>query len=269
MAGNIIPAIATTNAIIAGVCVLQAYKVIKNDLDNARMVFLSRSSERIFSNDKLSAPNPDCGICGVERLTCNVELSKATLQDIVDWLKTKLGYDGDFSIVTTELIYDPDFDDNLEKQLSALNVRNGSFITVHDEGDEEDGALKVDVVIQIIAAAEGAEQLVEPLPALPKGYTVPHKPVKPKPTPAVTSTNGEKSAEAVLVAGTKRTHANDNDDGVESRSPRGEKRRKVEEDGMAELSLREKNGVVKKAKNGVDDDGDVVVIEDSGVIEID
>lgn len=31
MAGNIIPAIATTNAIVAGLCALEAYKVLKGD----------------------------------------------------------------------------------------------------------------------------------------------------------------------------------------------------------------------------------------------
>lgn len=38
MAGNIIPAIATTNAMTAGLCVLQAVKVLKNDFENAKMV---------------------------------------------------------------------------------------------------------------------------------------------------------------------------------------------------------------------------------------
>lgn len=38
MAGNIIPAIATTNAIVAGLCILQAFKVIKGDFDKAKEV---------------------------------------------------------------------------------------------------------------------------------------------------------------------------------------------------------------------------------------
>lgn len=38
MAGNIIPAIATTNAIVAGLCVLQSFKVLRGDFSNTKEV---------------------------------------------------------------------------------------------------------------------------------------------------------------------------------------------------------------------------------------
>ena len=45
MAGNFIPAIATTNAMTAGLCVLQAFKVLKGDYLKAKMVWGTISSK--------------------------------------------------------------------------------------------------------------------------------------------------------------------------------------------------------------------------------
>ena len=75
MAGNIIPAIATTNAIVAGLCVLQARHVLRNRLDEARMVFLSRRPEYVFIAEALRPPNPSCQVCQIVRaeLKCNPE----------------------------------------------------------------------------------------------------------------------------------------------------------------------------------------------------
>jgi ubiquitin-like 1-activating enzyme E1 B len=38
MAGNIIPAIATTNAIVAGLCVLQSFKVLRGEFTSTKEV---------------------------------------------------------------------------------------------------------------------------------------------------------------------------------------------------------------------------------------
>ena len=43
MAGNIIPAIATTNAIVAGLIVMEALKVLRGRFDQCRMVSLTLS----------------------------------------------------------------------------------------------------------------------------------------------------------------------------------------------------------------------------------
>lgn len=43
MAGNIIPAIATTNAIVAGMVVVEAAKIISGDFDKLRVVFINRA----------------------------------------------------------------------------------------------------------------------------------------------------------------------------------------------------------------------------------
>lgn len=138
MAGNIIPAIATTNAMTAGLCVLQAFKVMREDLNKAKMVFLERSGARVINSDTLKPPNPDCSVCGVTQSRLIVDPARATLNDLVqDVLKTELGYGEEFSINNeVGILYDPDLDDNLEKKFSDLGVKADSFLTVIDDDDE-------------------------------------------------------------------------------------------------------------------------------------
>ncbi|KAI2084624.1 E1 ubiquitin-activating protein uba2 [Ophidiomyces ophidiicola] len=179
MAGNIIPAIATTNAMTAALCVLQAFKVMKKDYDNAKMIFLERSGVRAINTDSLKPPNPECPVCSVAQVKIFVT-ETATLHDLVEGiLRLKLGYGEEFSISSPlGIIYDPDLEENLPKKLSHLGVEKDSFVTVIDEADDSP---KVNLELLI---AEGVipetemplllESMIE-VPSKPK-ITVPEVP---------------------------------------------------------------------------------------------
>lgn len=151
MAGNIIPAIATTNAIVAGLCVLQAYKVLKGEYNKAKEVrsrrcppsrlrcaeadnhvqaFLSPFSSglpaRLISADRPQPPNPSCPVCSVFQTSAYVDLSRATLKDLVeDFLRLQLGYGEKEIAVSTDagILYDPDETEHLPKKLTDLGMR--------------------------------------------------------------------------------------------------------------------------------------------------
>ncbi|KAI9755737.1 MAG: hypothetical protein M4579_004167 [Chaenotheca gracillima] len=163
MAGNIIPAIATTNAMVAGLCVLQAFKVLKSRLDTARMVFLTRSTERVLTAEKLRSPNPECPTCGVTQVPLEVDTSRATLNHLVgDFLRLELGYGEEFS-VNSEIgtLYDPELDDNLAKKLSDLGIKADSFLTVIDE-DEENPRVNLQLMISEKSFPEDSKPIVAP-----------------------------------------------------------------------------------------------------------
>ncbi|ORY85730.1 hypothetical protein BCR37DRAFT_344450 [Protomyces lactucae-debilis] len=149
MAGNIIAAIATTNAIIAGVCVLQSFKVLKNEIKQAKTVFLSRRPERVFNNEVVASPVQDCQVCGVARAQLRCDTSKHTLGEVVEMLKQTCGYTDEISVLTDNLIYDPDFDDNVSKSLADLSAGSGVFLTVVDEDEDDEAGPRVNLVLAI------------------------------------------------------------------------------------------------------------------------
>lgn len=154
MAGNIIPAIATTNAMTAGLCVLQAFKIMREGSGKGKMVreqpqstkttidwfkvFLERTPARVINTDTLRAPNPQCNVCGVTQSRLMVDTARATLNDLVeDILKLQLGYGDEFTINSEAgMLYDVELVDNLPKKFVDLGMKNGSFLTVIDDDEE-------------------------------------------------------------------------------------------------------------------------------------
>ncbi|MCJ1311924.1 E1 ubiquitin-activating protein uba2 [Agyrium rufum] len=236
MAGNIIPAIATTNAMTAGLCVLQAFKVLGENLGHARMVFLERSGARIVNSEPLRPPNPQCSVCSVAHCELVVDTNRATLGDLVDGvLKTQLGY-GEELTVNNDVgtLYDPELDDNLTKRFADLGLKDQSFLTVID--DDDDGKLnRVNLSLSITQKSLPSEQ-----PAI-------YLPTKPEISRRARYTNGAIPEEATKV-----------------NTSNGEKRR-LDTDDATEASIRPKKRIMS-GTNGTADD--LVVVDDEGQGEI-
>ncbi|TQV95043.1 ubiquitin-activating enzyme E1-like protein [Cordyceps javanica] len=234
MAGNIIPAIATTNAIVAGLCVLESFKILKGEYDQAKEVFLTPfAPARLLAPDRPRQPNAECPVCGVFNASVIVDLSRATLGDIVEgYLKEDLGLgDREFSVNNdVGILYDFDETDNLPKKLTELGMRNGSFLTIIDDSDE-------DTLVNIVLDIEDRtlEEAEKPYKAIGENkHNIARKPKKTTPI----ETNGTIKANGTAHVETTKGVKRPNDDG--------------------ELQP------LKKAKIAGTEQDDVVLVEDAG-----
>ncbi|KAK3203694.1 hypothetical protein GRF29_106g342676 [Pseudopithomyces chartarum] len=247
MAGNIIPAIATTNAMTASICVLQAFKVMRNELNKAKMVFLApNGTERRLTTEALSPPNPTCPVCSVAQSTLLVDANRATLNDLVESvLRLRLGYGEEFSINSEAgLLYDPEEDTNLQKTFTDLGLKNDTSITIIDDADED---AKVNLVLHISEQSLDAE--AKPID-LAQNPDIPLKPKAASPT----ATNDD--AQPVVSNGLTNGVTNDATSGL---------KRTADQAGLEDELIKKKGKVVAKP------DDDVVLVDDAndGIILID
>jgi len=267
MAGNIIPAIATTNAITAGLCVMQAYKVLRNKYNEAKMVFLSLSVDRAMNSEPLRSPNPFCEVCGILRMDLEVDTARATLGNLVkDVLTDGLEYEGMPTVIVNKvLIYDSDYDDNLEMTMADLKIQDGTVINIVDESDENP-RVNIDVYVNhksvpkslqyAVIVTNGAHRQIADAGSpfvIPTKVEIPEK--------AVVEDHSEETVsptEVLTLSGkdTHDVHSTANGNGVSS------KKRKLDE----VLDSTDISNDSKKRSKPVEDD---VIVIDDGVIEID
>jgi len=143
MAGNIIPAIATTNAVISGLIVLQALHLLRKSYDLLKNVHLQFKPSVPLSTITMCPPNPNCGICRDTYTKVLCDPARVTLGEIVDGIlgdgEDEAGGTGTREVSVYEdkrILSDPDWDENNERTLESLNVTRGKFLTIVDEDGE-------------------------------------------------------------------------------------------------------------------------------------
>jgi ubiquitin-like 1-activating enzyme E1 B len=142
MAGNIIPAIATTNAVIAGYIVMRAINILQNDWTKCNTVYLKGNPAHIIAPFRLQPPEEGCGVCADVYVPLQCDTTKLTLGTFIGeavrgWLGWQTGDNGEDMEISVyqenRLLADPDFDDNYGRTLTDLGIGRGKMLTIADE----------------------------------------------------------------------------------------------------------------------------------------
>eukprot|EP00731_Ephydatia_muelleri_P037572 Em0508g10a len=134
MAGNIVPAIATTNAVIAGLIVMEALKILAGNFNKCRTVraltYLPKypnPRKQLLVTSPLFPPNPSCYVCAPKpEASVRVNVNTLTLRLFQD-----LVLKGHFGVVAPDVEVE-DGKDNLTKTLGYFGVTSGTRLSVDD-----------------------------------------------------------------------------------------------------------------------------------------
>lgn len=143
MAGNIIPAIATTNAITAGISVLHALKILQENYQKCQSVYLRlrpNAFNKIFVPEtELTPPNPKCIVCAAKpEVVLKVDTDKVTIGELRDniminalnMINPDVMVEGKgIVLISSE---EGETDDNLGKKMKDLNIVDGTILKADD-----------------------------------------------------------------------------------------------------------------------------------------
>lgn len=260
IAGNIVHAVATTNAIISGLIVIEAVKVLRNDTNNYRMTYCLEHPSRkmLLMPVEPFEPNNSCYVCSETPLSLEVNTRRSKLRDIVEKIvKAKLGMSLPLIMHGAALLYEvgddleedmlANYAANLEKVLSELPspVTGGTILTVEDLQQE----LSCNINIK---HREEFDEEKEPDGMVLIGWTqAPPATESDKNTSAENGASTSSQAAVVL----EETEANDEIEIIPS-----EKKRKLSDT----YSVADEKRSKRKVEELDDDDGDIVVMLDDG-----
>ncbi|VVC25479.1 Hypothetical protein CINCED_3A023511 [Cinara cedri] len=141
MAGNIIPAIPTANAIIGGQIVIHGLRVLEGKYPRCQTVYLrgmpNHKGEIIVKDKIVQKPSPTCTTCSTEgHIVLAVNTFTFTIRQFEDLvLRQRLNIVAPDVLIDGRMIISSDEDDELDlysKTFSEANILHGSKISVDD-----------------------------------------------------------------------------------------------------------------------------------------
>lgn len=182
IAGNIVHAIATTNAMVGGLVVLEAIKLVTSggDVSQCKKTFVVKNAcgsrvRSLFLTDPMREPNKQCFVCSEGQLTLSVDVEDMTLGTLVESvLQAHMSVaepsvhvtTGDFhnTVYESGAGLDDDeietYNNNSKKTLSKLHVRDGSQLVVEDLRQNLRCTLHVRHVDELLAELSSDQRFV-------------------------------------------------------------------------------------------------------------
>lgn len=143
MAGNIIPAIATTNAITAGVVVLHTFRALQDEFEKCKSVYMrlrpNPRNQLLVPEKFLTPPNPKCYVCSSDpAIHLKVDTNKVKIKDLRDDILIKsLGMVNPDVIIDTKGVIvisseEGETECNDDKTMAEMLIVDGALLKVDD-----------------------------------------------------------------------------------------------------------------------------------------
>eukprot|EP00474_Spongospora_subterranea_P009596 CRZ10054.1 hypothetical protein [Spongospora subterranea] len=162
IAGNIVHAIASTNAIAAGLIVLEAIKVISKEFGKCRTVWIGRCGPKLLLSQRLEEPNKSCFVCSKSKRLLAVNCDVMALTQLFKVCRDVFGMNTpSIDVVSHENFIGCEDDhgdsDYLSRALSDPGVRivDGAVLVIDDLSQR----LEIELLVQNRFDVEGFEVL--------------------------------------------------------------------------------------------------------------